>query len=52
MSNPWDPFPLPCRVMISASVTHEWFGRAVGQWVHVEFQMALLYSAFVGGPRR
>jgi hypothetical protein len=52
MSNPWDSFPLPRCGDDSASTTHEWFGRAVGQWVHVEFQMALLYSLFVGSPRR
>ena len=51
MLNPWDPFPLPRRGDDSASVTHEWFGRAIGQWVHVEFQMALLYSVFVRRPR-
>ncbi|WP_159009334.1 hypothetical protein [Bradyrhizobium sp. S69] len=51
MSDPWDPPPLPRHGDDSASVTHEWFGRAVGQWVHVEFQLALLYSLFVGRPR-
>jgi hypothetical protein len=51
MSNSWDPPLLPRRGDDSASVTHEWFGRVVGQWVHVEFQLALLYSLFVGRPR-
>ncbi|MGY4257957.1 hypothetical protein ACVI1L_005025 [Bradyrhizobium sp. USDA 4516] len=51
MSNPWDPFPLPRRGDNSASTTHEWFGRAIGQWVHVEFQLALLFSVCLGRPR-
>lgn len=51
MSNPWDQFPLPRRGDDSASATHEWFGRAIGQWVHVEFQLALLLAAYLGRPR-
>jgi hypothetical protein len=50
-SNPWDPLPPPRRGDDSAGATHEWLGRVVGQWVHVEFQLGLLYSVLVGRPR-
>src|ERR1700723_704949 len=50
-SNPWDSPPLPRRGDDSASMTHEWLGRVVGQWVHAEFQLGLLYCAFLGRPR-
>jgi len=42
---------MPRRGDDSASITHEWLGRVIGQWVHVEFQLSLLYSVFVGRPR-
>src|SRR5258708_313061 len=50
-SNPWDQPPPPRRGDDSAGATHEWLGRVVGQWVHVEFQLGLLYTVLVGRPR-
>jgi hypothetical protein len=50
MSNPWAPFPLPRQGDDSAAKTFEWAGRVISQWVHIEFQLGLLYSVFVGRP--
>jgi hypothetical protein len=50
MSNPWDPQPAPTRGDDSPGLTFEWAGRAISQWEHIEFQLALLYSVFAGSP--
>src|ERR1700677_4645433 len=50
MSNPWDPFPPPRRGDDSDAKTFEWAGRVISQWVHIEFQLGLLYSVFAGRP--
>lgn len=50
MPDPWDPFPLPTRGDDTSSLTFEWVGRVISQWVHIEFQLGLLYSAMAGRP--
>jgi hypothetical protein len=50
VSNPWDPFPSPRRGDDSAAQTFEWAGRVISQWVHIEFQLGLLYSVLAGRP--
>jgi hypothetical protein len=50
MVNPWDPQPSPTRGDDAPGLTFEWAGRAISQWEHIEFQLALLYSVFAGRP--
>ncbi|TIX44533.1 MAG: hypothetical protein E5W81_13070 [Mesorhizobium sp.] len=50
MSNPWDPYPFPLFADQSDSVLYEAIGRTLDRWEWVEFELARMYSLFVGDP--
>ena len=50
MPNPWDPLPFPTRGDDDDRLTFEGVGRVISHWEAVEFELARLYSAFVGDP--
>jgi hypothetical protein len=50
LTKPWDPLPAPTKGDDAPGLTFEWAGRAISRWEQIEFQLALLYSTFVGRP--
>ena len=50
MANPWDIPPLPKFGDDNEDVTFTAVGRVMTQWESIEFELARLYSTFVGKP--
>jgi hypothetical protein len=50
MTNPWDPRPFPKGGDPFDAKTYEGVGRVLSRWEAVEFQLARIYSIFVGDP--
>ena len=50
MANPWDTPPLPTYGDDNEDETFTAVGRVMTQWESIEFELARLYSTFVGKP--
>lgn len=50
MAVPWNSYPLPTTYDEDDRVTYEAVGRVISSWESVEFELARLYSGFVGDP--
>jgi hypothetical protein len=52
MANPWDPFPFPLAGDTDPYDTFSGVGLVMSEWESIEFNLARLYSVFVGQGSR